>query len=55
MTPIEEESVNKLIDMISSLAHLTQEQANLIASLNQQNQTLVAQLKAQEAIARSKL
>lgn len=55
MTPEEEKTVDKLLEMVSSLANLTQQQANLIAELNRQNLELVAQLEAVQAIAKAKL
>lgn len=55
MTPQEESQVDRLLELVSSLANLTQEQANLIAELNRQNLELVAQLEAVRAIARAKL
>lgn len=55
MTPEQEKSMNDLIEMVSSLANLTQQQANLIAELNRQNVELVSQLEAVQAIAKAKL
>jgi len=55
MTPDQEEAIDKMMELVSSLANLTQQQANLIAELNQQNLGLVAQLEAVQAIAKAKL
>lgn len=54
MTP-EEEALDKLIDMVSSLTNLTKQQANMIYELNRQNLELVAQLEAVMAISKAKL
>lgn len=55
MTPDQEKSLDQLMELVSSLANLTQQQANLIAELNQQNQELNARLEAVQAIAKAKL
>lgn len=55
MTPQEEAQVDELLELVSSLANLTQNQANLIAELNRQNLELLAQLEAVTAIAKAKV
>lgn len=55
MTPEEEQAIDRMIKMISSLANLTQQQANLIAELNRKNLELVSQLEAVCAISKAKL
>jgi hypothetical protein len=55
MTPDQEKAMDDLMELVSSLANLTQQQANLIAELNRQNLELHAQLEALRAIARAKL
>lgn len=54
MTPEQDKAFDDLMELVSSLANLTQTQANLIAELNRQNQELIAQLEAANLIARSK-
>lgn len=55
MTPEQEKAMDELMELVSSLAGLTQQQANLIAELNRQNIELYAQLEALQAIAKAKL
>jgi len=55
MTPEQEAALDNMMELVSSLANLTQHQANLIAELNRQNMELVGQLEAVQAIAKAKL
>lgn len=52
--PQEEKQVDQLLELVSSLANLTQNQANLLAELGRQNSELLAQLEAVQAIAKAK-
>lgn len=54
MTPDQEKALNDLMELVSSLANLTQRQADLIAELNKQNGELLARLEAVEMIGRAK-
>jgi DNA-binding response OmpR family regulator len=53
MTPEEEKTVDQLVEMVSSLANLTQTQANLLETLSRQNMQLVSRIQALEAIWRA--
>lgn len=55
MTPEQEAALDNMIELVSSLANLTQQQANLIAELNNQNIDLLARLEAMEAIKKARL
>jgi len=55
MTPEQEAALDNMMELVSSLANLTQHQANMIAELNNQNIDLVARLEAMEAIQKAKL
>lgn len=52
MTPEQEEN-NRLLELVSSLASLTQNQANMINELLHQNGELLAQLKMYECIGKA--
>ena len=53
MTPEQEAEMDRLLELVSSLASLTQNQANMINELLHQNGELLAQLKMYECIGKA--
>lgn len=53
MTPEEEKTVDHLLELVSSLANLTQTQANMLETLSRQNMELVSHIQALEVISRA--
>ena len=53
MTPEQEAEMDRLLELVSSLAGLTQNQANMINELLHQNGELLAQLKMYECIGKA--
>jgi hypothetical protein len=55
MTPEQESALDNMMELVSSLANLTQQQANLIYEQHQQILDLAARLGTMEVIAKAKL